>query len=92
MASIAPLSTRQVSRLFASELRTSPTKFVEQVRLDHAKAMLDAGCWSLRHCRGPASGFGSTETMRRSFLARLRVSPSDYRARFSTTYAHLTLR
>jgi transcriptional regulator GlxA family with amidase domain len=29
-------------------------------------------------------GFGSEETMRRSFLRQVRVSPQEYRARFGT--------
>lgn len=87
MGSMVGLSPRQVSRLFASELNTSPAKFVEIMRLEHAKAFLEAGHTVTAAAR--ASGFGSTESMRRSFVLRLHISPSDYRSRFSTTDPHL---
>ncbi|MEW2291063.1 hypothetical protein AB0947_42735, partial [Streptomyces sp. NPDC047841] len=32
-------------------------------------------------------GFGSPETLRRTFVARLGVSPGHYRARFATTHS-----
>ena len=32
-----------------------------------------------------AAGFGSTETLRRRFVAQFDVSPSQYRARFAST-------
>lgn len=87
MGAMVGLGSRQVSRLFANELGTSPAKFVEQIRLEHAKTFLETGQSVTAAAR--AAGFGSAESMRRSFVARLHVSPSDYRARFSTTEAHL---
>ncbi|MFW6775970.1 GlxA family transcriptional regulator [Nocardioides sp. CPCC 205120] len=83
MAREAGVSPRHLSRLFAAELQTTPAKFVERARISHAQVMLDAGHpveETARH-----AGFGSTETMRRAFLARLGVTPSDYRSRFATT-------
>lgn len=83
LASYASVSPRHLNRLFAAELGTTPAKFVEQIRLDHAKAMLDGGHGVAETAQ--AVGFGSAETMRRVFVARLGVSPSHYRDRFSTT-------
>jgi transcriptional regulator GlxA family with amidase domain len=83
LANRVGVSTRHLARLFATELDTTPARFVEQVRLDHAKALLDAGHGVAEAAR--AAGFGSSETMRRTFVARLGVSPSQYRARFGTT-------
>ncbi|ASN20034.1 GlxA family transcriptional regulator [Arthrobacter sp. YN] len=80
LAELMGLGPRQVARLFAAELNTSPAKFVEQMRLDHAKAMLAAGQSITK--TATAAGFGSPETMRRIFNQRLRSSPSEYRARF----------
>lgn len=82
LAALVGLSPRQVSRLFASELGASPLRFVEQVRLDHAQALLAAGHSVSRAAK--ASGFGSAESMRRIFHQRLHVSPSEYRARFGS--------
>ena len=84
LEAIVGLSSRQVARLFAAELNTTPGKFVEQIRIDHAKALLAAGHSIAKTAK--ASGFGSSESMRRTFHQRLRISPSDYRARFRSSF------
>lgn len=80
LAARASLSTRQLARLFRSELDTTPADYVERVRIDLARAALDAG----RTVTDTAhlAGFGSTETLRRAFVAHLGVSPKAYRDRF----------
>nr|WP_285638679.1 GlxA family transcriptional regulator [Lentzea sp. NBRC 102530] len=83
LAARVGVSARHLARLFASELGTTPARFVEQVRLDHAKALLDAGHGVARAAK--LAGFGSSETMRRVFVARFGASPSEYRARFGST-------
>lgn len=83
LAARVGVSARHLARLFAVELDTTPARYVEQVRLDHAKALLDAGHGVAQTAR--EAGFGSSETMRRVFVARFGASPSDYRARFQST-------
>lgn len=83
LAAAASISPRHLTRLFADELDTTPARYVQQVRLDHARALLDAGHGVAEAAR--AAGFGSSETMRRAFVSRLGVSPSQYRHRFGTT-------
>jgi transcriptional regulator GlxA family with amidase domain len=83
LAARVGVSSRHLARLFASELDTTPARYVEQVRLDHAKALLDAGHGVAQTAR--QAGFGSSETMRRVFVARFGASPSEYRARMSTS-------
>lgn len=83
LASHVNVSPRHLNRLFAAELDTSPAKYVERIRLDHARALLESGHSVDKTAR--TVGFGSAETMRRLFVARLGVSPSQYRARFATT-------
>ncbi len=83
LAAHAGVSPRHLARLFATELDVSPAKFVERTRLDHAQSMLDAGHGVTETAR--LAGFGSAETMRRLFVARFGVPPSQYRARFKTT-------
>jgi transcriptional regulator GlxA family with amidase domain len=82
LAARASLSTRQLTRLFRSELGTTPAEYVEMVRIDAARAALDAG----RSVTDTAhlAGFGSTETLRRAFVEHLGVSPKAYRDRFRT--------
>lgn len=82
LAAQSSLSTRQLTRLFQSELGTTPARYVEMVRVDVARAALDAG-----HSIGETArlaGFGSTETLRRVFISHLGLSPRAYRDRFRT--------
>lgn len=82
LAARASLSTRQLTRLFQSELGTTPARYVEMVRVDVARAALDAG-----HSVGDTArlaGFGTPETLRRVFLNNLGISPRAYRDRFHT--------
>ncbi|WP_197506721.1 GlxA family transcriptional regulator [Mycobacterium sp. E136] len=78
----ASLSTRQLTRLFRSELGMSPAEYVEMIRVDAARAALDAGRTVTETAH--LAGFGSTETLRRAFVEHLGVSPKAYRDRFRT--------
>ncbi|MCV7321450.1 GlxA family transcriptional regulator [Mycolicibacterium confluentis] len=80
LAARASLSTRQLTRLFRAELGMTPADYVEMVRIDVARAALDAG----RTVTDTAhlAGFGSTETLRRAFVEHLGVPPKVYRDRF----------
>jgi transcriptional regulator GlxA family with amidase domain len=82
LAARASLSTRQLTRLFQSELGTTPARYVEMVRVDAARAALDAGRTVSDTAR--MAGFGSPESLRRVFVDRLGVSPKAYRERFRT--------
>jgi transcriptional regulator GlxA family with amidase domain len=83
LAAQASLSSRQLTRLFHSELGTTPARYVEMVRIDAARAALDAGRTVSETAR--VAGFGSAETLRRVFVTNLGVSPKAYRDRFRTT-------
>lgn len=83
LATRASLSTRQLARLFQSELATSPARYVEMVRLDVARSALEAG-HTIAHAARLA-GFGSPETFRRVFVNRFGVPPKAYQDRFRTT-------
>lgn len=82
LAARASLSTRQLTRLFQSELGTTPARYVELVRIDAARAALDAGRTVADTAR--LAGFGSAESLRRVFVDHLGVSPKAYRERFRT--------
>ncbi len=82
LAGRASLSTRQLTRLFQSELGTTPARYVEMVRIDAARAALDAGRSVAETAR--LTGFGSPESLRRVFVDHLGVSPKAYRERFRT--------
>lgn len=83
MARAAAVSPRHLTRLFHTELGTTPARWVERVRLGHAQQLLLDGhsvTSAARH-----SGFGSDETLRRVFVRHLGITPTAYRQRFATT-------
>lgn len=82
LAARASLSTRQLTRLFQTELGTTPARYVESVRVDFARAAIEEGR-TVAETAGIA-GFGSTETLRRAFVNHLGISPKAYRDRFRT--------
>jgi len=83
LASRADMSPRHFARCFTGEVGTTPARYVERVRLENARRLLeetDEGVEAVAR----ACGFGTAETMRRAFLRTLRLSPAEYRARFRT--------
>jgi len=85
LASRASLSTRQLTRLFQSELGMTPARYVELVRIEFARAALESGRTVAEAAR--LAGFGSTETLRRVFLGHFSITPKAYRERFRTACA-----
>jgi transcriptional regulator GlxA family with amidase domain len=81
LAERASLSERQLSRLFAKQVRTTPARFVERVRVEAARDLLETSRTSV-DAIAIGCGFGSAETMRRAFLRVLGVGPGEYRQRF----------
>jgi len=78
------VSTRQLTRLFHDELSTTPARYVENVRFDMARALLDQGHTATRTAE--LAGFPRYESMRRVFARKLSMSPAAYQRRFSTAY------
>ncbi|NET38141.1 MAG: helix-turn-helix domain-containing protein [Cyanothece sp. SIO1E1] len=81
MSERAHMSLRNFSRVFRNEVGQTPAAFVEKLRVEAARRSLEETDQSLddiaRNC-----GFGSADSMRRSFHRVVRVAPSDYRKRF----------
>jgi transcriptional regulator GlxA family with amidase domain len=77
------MSQRNFARVFVREVGVTPAAYVESLRLERARTLLETTDQQLelvaRHC-----GFGTVETLRRVFGRRLRVNPSDYRDRFAS--------
>lgn len=83
LAAHAKVSPRQLTRLFRSELESSPAEYVAFIRFAFARDRLEAGYTVTEAAL--AAGYGSGEAMRRAFLARLGVSPKKYQQRFRST-------
>ncbi|HEY3021280.1 MAG TPA: GlxA family transcriptional regulator [Solirubrobacteraceae bacterium] len=81
LARRAAVSERHLTRIFAEQVQTTPARFVERVRVEAARSLLEAERLPV-DAVAARCGFGSAETMRRAFLRVLGVGPTDYRARF----------
>lgn len=81
LAQRAGMTERTFSRVFQKETGTTPARFVEQARLDRAKALLEASDWPLARV-AERSGFGSLDGLHRAFQKRMGVTPGEYRERF----------
>jgi transcriptional regulator GlxA family with amidase domain len=82
MAARVGMSRRTFMRGYAAATGRTPAKTIETMRIDAARLALEATSKTLKHIAREA-GFGDEDRMRRVFLRRIGVSPSDYRARFS---------
>lgn len=83
LAARVRVSPRHLTRMFRAELDTTPMKYVELIRFDRAKALLDAGHNATE--AASLSGFPSYESLRRAFARHLGLSPTQYQQRFATT-------
>jgi transcriptional regulator GlxA family with amidase domain len=82
LADQAGMSDRSFSRHYLEATGLTPARAVERLRVEAARRLLcDTRAPIKRVAR--QCGFGTEETMRRSFLRLLSTSPQDYRARFS---------
>jgi transcriptional regulator GlxA family with amidase domain len=81
LADQAGMSERSFSRHYAEATGFTPARAIERLRVEAARRLLaESGLPAKRISR--RCGFGSEETMRRSFLRLLAVTPQEYRARF----------
>ena len=100
LASRAAMSRRNFTRVFTAELSTSPAHYIEQLRVEAGRRLLEESRRSVEEIAF-ACGFSSAELMRRAFLRSIRTTPSQYREvfdrlgilrsarRFSSTYPAL---
>ncbi|MBW4089533.1 MAG: GlxA family transcriptional regulator [Proteobacteria bacterium] len=82
LAARAGMSERSFSRHYAARSGMTPTQAVEQLRVEAARRLLSESRLPVKRIAARC-GFGSEETLRRSFLRRLASTPQDYRARFA---------
>ncbi len=81
LAARVAMSPRNFARAFLRETGETPARYVRRVRIEAARRELEGGGRSIEQVAS-LCGFGTGETMRRSFISQLRVTPSDYRERF----------
>ncbi|MFE6065328.1 GlxA family transcriptional regulator [Streptomyces sp. NPDC056525] len=81
LATRARLSPRHFARAFQAETGTTPGRYVDRVRLEHARRLLEETSRGVEEV-ARASGYGTPEAMRRAFTKALGTAPADYRRRF----------
>jgi len=80
LASRAAMSARHFARRFTAETGTTPAEYVARARLDTARRLLEETRLSLKEV-ATRCGFAQEQNLRRAFVRRLGVTPTDYRER-----------
>lgn len=81
LAAQISMSPRNFTRVFTREVGTSPAKYVEEIRLDAARQLLEQTMEGIEQVAA-ATGFGSGLNLRRVFERNLQLTPTEYRERF----------
>lgn len=84
LAEQAAMSARSFSRHYREVTGMTPARAVERLRLEEARRLLLETRLPMKRI-AHRCGFGSEETLRRSFMRLLKITPNDYRIRFGTT-------
>jgi transcriptional regulator GlxA family with amidase domain len=81
MARHVAMSVRHFSRVFRDEVGIAPAAYVERVRLETARRLLETTGSPIERV-AEAAGFGTPESLRRALARRVGLSLREYRARF----------
>lgn len=81
LAERVAMSPRHFSRTFLRETGVTPARAVEQIRLETAREWVERRTHSLAHI-AIATGYGSTDRMRQSFLRSFGITPQSLRRVF----------
>jgi transcriptional regulator GlxA family with amidase domain len=79
LARRSAMSPRNFARIFRRQVGQTPAKYVENLRLQAARFLLESSDCTIENVAFLA-GFGNCETLRRLFLRRLTITPGRYRA------------
>jgi len=78
LAARAGLSPRHFARVFHQEVGTPPADYVEQVRVEAARRLLESASEPPKRVAA-LCGYADVNGLRRAFVRRLGVTPADYR-------------
>lgn len=81
LAQKAAMSVRNFGRVFRLETGNTPADFVELARVDAAKRLLEDSQIPIQSIAYQC-GFTNVDLMRRAFIRRMGINPTDYRQRF----------
>jgi transcriptional regulator GlxA family with amidase domain len=75
------MSPRNFARVFTQEMKTTPAKFVERLRVEVARRRLEESPHSMETIASEC-GFGNVNSMRNVFQRALKIPPGQYRRHF----------
>jgi transcriptional regulator GlxA family with amidase domain len=81
LAAKVAMSPRNFARVFAKEMKTTPAKFIERLRLEAARRRLEESENSMETI-AQECGFGNVNSMRNVFQRTLKIAPGQYRRHF----------
>ena len=81
LAQRVAMSPRNFARVFTKEMKTTPAKFVERLRVEAARRRLEESHNSMEMIAGEC-GFGNVNSMRNIFQRTLKIAPGQYRRHF----------
>jgi transcriptional regulator GlxA family with amidase domain len=84
LARRAAMSPRTFARTFRAEVGTTPAAYVQAVRVEAARRLLETTGGSTTEV-ARACGFGTVETLHRAFQRTVRTTPAQYRRHFAAT-------
>ncbi len=81
LAEIAGMSPRNFARLFVQTVEIPPFEFLERVRLDASRGLLESSELPLKTIAFEC-GFGTADRMRLAYQRKIGVTPTEYRMSF----------
>lgn len=84
LAQRVAMSPRNFARVFIKEMKTTPAKFVERLRVEAARRRLEESQNSMETI-ATECGFGNVNAMRTVFQRTLKIPPGQYRRHFRHT-------
>jgi len=81
LAKRVAMSPRNFARVFLKEMKITPAKFVERLRVEAARRRLEESQNSMDMIAAEC-GFGNVNSMRNIFQRSLKIAPGQYRRHF----------
>jgi len=81
LAQRVAMSPRNFARVFTKEMKTTPAKFVERLRVEAARRRLEESHNSMETIADEC-GFGNVNSMRNVFQRTIKIAPGQYRRHF----------
>ena len=86
LAARVAMSPRHFARVFREEIGVTPAQYVEDVRVELVRRLLETTDRSVEQIARDA-GFGTVETLQRAFRRAVNITPTEYRRHFTRTGA-----